>query len=1051
VPKTLRGTSMFEEITHESFSEREEGVLDFWNSRKVFLRSIEERKGAPPFIFYDGPPFATGLPHYGHLLAGTIKDVIPRYKTMKGFCVPRRFGWDCHGLPIENEIEKAFNLSGSKAIEEFGIANFNEECRKIVLRYTAEWRETVNRMGRWVDFDKTYHTMDLSFMESVWWVFKQLYDKGLVYEGFRVMPFSAKLGTPLSNFEAGENYKDVDDPALTVALQLVDDPQTHLWIWTTTPWTLVSNLAVLVGPDIDYVKIRDKKSDQNHILAASRLAVYYPEAADYELLSTFKGSTLNGVRYQPLFDYFADKAKQGAFRVILEPSVSTEDGTGLVHAAPAFGEVDFYACQRENIAIVCPVDNNGRFTKEIPEYLGQFVKDADKDIIRRLKKDGKVIHHATCHHRYPFCWRSDTPLIYKAMRTWFVAVEKIKDKLLAANEKIHWTPEHIKYGRFGKWLEAARDWNISRNRYWGTPIPIWRADDGEMIVVGSIAELENLAKCKVTDLHRHFIDDFTITHNGKTFRRIPEVFDCWFESGSMPYAQNHYPFENKALFESSFPADFIGEGLDQTRGWFYTLTILSAALFDQPAFKNVIVNGILLAADGTKMSKRLKNYPDPGLMVSKYGADAVRLYMLHSPAVKADDLCFKEGGVELVLRQVLIPLWNAYSFFITYARIYKWKPHPVAPVHSLNLESNIDGWMLSLLNKLIKEVEQGMDRYDLSSAVEPFVGFVDQLTNWYIRRSRRRFWSDEGGPDRDHAFATLYYVLLELTKIAAPFVPFISEEIYRNLRSETMPESVHLCDYPQYRPEMRDEGLEKAMDAVQVTVSLGHSLRKDHKLKVRQPLAKAHIATADAEQLSFLQQQQHLIADELNVKEVSFTTDEKSLVHLKAKPNFRVLGKKVGKLMKAAQQAIEQFDQSMLAILMSGKNVTLTLEGEEFQLTPEDVQVEREVHEGMVAAHADKITIALDTALTPELVMEGLAREIVNKINTMRRDANFSVTDRIHVKIEATAAVEQAFKQFENYITGEVLAVRVDFGRCEGVEWDLNGEMTKIELHRIDG
>lgn len=1037
---------MFDEIQNETFDQRELNVLKFWRQNRTFERSIEERENNSHFTFYDGPPFATGLPHYGHLLAGTIKDVVPRYKTMKGFCVPRRFGWDCHGLPVENEIEKAHGLSGVSSIEAFGVANFNEECRKIVLRYTEEWKVVVERMGRWVDFNNTYRTMDLSFMESVWWVFKQLYEKGLVYEGYRVMPYSAKLGTPLSNFEAGENYKDVDDPSVTISMPLVDEPNTAFLIWSTTPWTLVSNLAIMAGPNIDYVKIKDNVSGHHYILAETCLPTYYRSTDDYVILDRFKGKDLEGKRYVPPFQYFADHAEQGAFRVIMEESVATDEGTGLVHSAPAFGEVDFYACQRESIELVCPVENNGLFTNEIPEYTGLFVKDADKDIIRRLKQAGRLFHQATLHHRYPFCWRSDTPLIYKAMRTWFVAVEKVKDKLVEANKKIHWTPEHIKYGRFGKWLESARDWNISRNRYWGTPIPIWRADDGEIIVLGSIAELEAVTNTKVNDLHRHYIDQLTFQKNGKTFKRIPEVFDCWFESGSMPYAQQHYPFENQKLFESTFPADFIAEGADQTRGWFYTLTILAASLFDKPAFKNVVVNGIVLAADGQKMSKRLKNYPDPMEVVHKYGADAVRLYMMHSPAVRADDLCFTEGGVELVLRQILIPLWNAYSFFITYARINDWKPNEEVIQWKTKPEAVIDRWMLSILNKLIHQVEEGMDNYDLSQAVEPFVGIVDQLTNWYIRRSRRRFWSDEATPDRDQAFTTLYRVLLDLTKIAAPFVPFISEVIYRNLRTPNMPESVHLCAYPAYHPDSRDEELELAMEAVQTAVNLGHSLRKEQKIKVRQPLGTAHIASADARVLHFLKDQQHLIADELNVKNVEFADDESQFVMLKAKPNFRVLGKKVGKMMKQVQLTIEKFNKEQLNTLLEGNSLSLQVDGETFELTPEDVQVEREVHEGMIAANAGHITLALDTDLSDELLLEGIAREVVNKINTMRRDAGFEVSDRIHVKMKTTDRVRQCFERYGDYIRGEVLALSVEFGPCEGTEWDLNGEPTVIEL-----
>lgn len=1035
---------MFDEIVNESFDARERQVLKFWQENDIFKKSIKNRLGCTPFTFYDGPPFATGLPHYGHLLAGTIKDVVPRYKTMKGFNVPRRFGWDCHGLPIENEIEKMHNLSGASAIESFGIANFNEECRKIVRRYTVEWKEIVSRMGRWVDFDNTYHTMDPTFMESVWWVFGQLYKKGLVYEGHRVMPFSAKLGTPLSNFEAGENYKEVDDPSLTVAFPLIGEDKTFLLIWTTTPWTLVSNLAVMASQQIDYVKIQDHESGNTYILAAACLPNYYKDAAKYTVLNTFKGNELKGAKYQPLFDYFSSRASEGAFRVILEDNVAIDEGTGLVHSAPAFGELDFYACQREGIALVCPVDNNGRFTAEVPEYHGKFVKDADKDIVRRLKQAGRVFHYGTLHHRYPFCWRSDTPLIYKAMKTWFVAVEKVKERLVAANDSIHWTPDHIKYGRFGKWLESARDWNISRNRYWGTPIPIWRSEDGEMIVIDSLAELEKHTGKKATDLHRHFIDNLTITRNGKVFKRIPEVFDCWFESGSMPYAQNHYPFENSDLFKHSFPADFIAEGLDQTRGWFYTLTVLAAALFDKPAFKNVIVNGIVLAEDGTKMSKRLKNYPDPMTVVHEFGADAVRLYMMHSPAVRADDLCFSKGGVELVLRQILIPWWNAYSFFITYARIYQWKPSKA--VLERKPAAVIDRWMISLLNKLIHQVEEGMDAYDLSLAVEPFVAFIDKLTNWYIRRSRRRFWAEEATQDREEAFATLYQVLMNLTKIAAPFVPFISEAIYRNLRSTEMPESVHLCDYPAYHAERRDQSLEDAMEAVQTAVSLGHSLRKEHKLKVRQPLAAAHIASGDAQTLAFLKDQQHLIADELNVKNVTFGDDETELVALKAKPNFRILGKKVGKMMKAAQNAVENLDQHQSAALLEGKTIEIDLEGTPFTMTPEDVLVDRVIHEGMIAANLGHITIALETALTDDLLLEGIAREIVNKVNTMRREANFEVTDRIRVCMHTTDRVKQCFAIYGDYIRNEVLAVSVEFGDCKGAEWDLNGEIATIAI-----
>jgi isoleucyl-tRNA synthetase len=1033
---------MFEFESGEPFPDREEKVLQFWQEKGIFKKSIQAREKAPLFTFYDGPPFATGLPHYGHLLAGTIKDVVPRYKTMKGFCVPRRFGWDCHGLPIENEIEKAQQLSGAAAIEKFGIAQFNEECRSIVLRYSGEWKKTVDRFGRWVDFDQVYRTMDLKFMESVWWVFKTIYDQELVYQGFKVMPFSAKLGTPLSNFEANLNYKDVDDPSLVVAFQVCDEPNTFFLAWTTTPWTLPSNLALIVGGSLDYVKV--KAQGKEYILAEARISSYFKE--EVEIIERFKGNQLKDRKYVPLFPFFADRAKEEAFRVLLDDFVSVEEGTGIVHAAPAFGEMDFFICTREKIEPVCPVDANGKFTAEVSSYEGQYVKDADKEIIRDLKKRDSVFYHGTIRHRYPFCWRSDTPLIYKMVRTWFVAVEKIKDRLLEANSQINWMPSHIKEGRFGKWLENARDWAISRNRYWGTPIPIWQSEDGHCLVIGSIEELEKFSGKKVTDLHRHFIDQLEIVVHGKVYRRIPEVFDCWFESGSMPYAQNHYPFEHKKEFEHSFPADFIAEGLDQTRGWFYTLTVLSAALFRKPAFKNVIVNGIILAEDGNKMSKRLRNYPDPEVVINKFGADAVRLYMLNSPAVKADDLRFSEKGVEHILRQVLIPFWNSFVFLSTYASIYHWTPK----VLEKRPEALIDRWILSVTQKLILDVEGAMDQYDLSRAVEPLVGFVDQLTNWYIRRCRSRFWTDEDTSDRQHAFATLYTVLLDLAKIAAPFIPFLTDAIYRELRTEKMPESVHLCDYPAYQKMFRDEELEKEVKAAQAAVSLGHAIRKEHKIKVRQPLAKAHLITSNRELLASLEKQTQLIADELNVKTVELHSDESHFVQWLVKPNFPVLGKKIGKLMPEAQKIMQKFDRKQIQALVSGQTVSVMIGDVSVDLEKEDVQIERKVKEGLAAGNEGELTVALDVALTEELLLEGLARELINKINTMRREIGFKVTDRIVVHIQTTPRVEQCLALYQQAIAAEVLAVDFKIGACEGTAWDLNGEETNLALHKVN-
>lgn len=1035
---------MFTAKGKESFPQIEERILDFWKKEQIFEKSLEKRKNGPLYSFYDGPPFATGLPHYGHILAGTLKDVIPRYKTMKGFYVPRRFGWDCHGLPVENEIEKGLQLSGSSSIEEYGIAKFNQECQKIVLRYTQQWETTVERIGRWVDFKHTYRTMDKDFMESVWWVFDQLYKKGLVYEGFKVMPFSAKLGTPLSNFEANLNYKDVDDPSLTVIFPLKEDPHTALLAWTTTPWTLPSNLALMVSPKIEYVKVKSKADGKNYILAEKRLSSYFKSKEDYERVAKIEAAKLQGLSYQPLFPYFISHASKKVFTVILEDSLEAEEGTGIVHAAPAFGELDFYACMKMGIEPVCPVDKNGRFTIEVPEFKGVFVKDADKDIIRRLKQEGRVFHHSQIRHRYPFCWRSDTPLIYMAVSTWFVSVEQIKDIMLAANDQIHWIPDHIKGGRFGKWLENARDWAISRNRFWGTPIPLWKSEEGDILCFGSVKELEEQAKRSLPDIHRQYIDDIVIEKGGKKYHRVPEVFDCWFESGSMPYAQDHFPFENKEKFLKAFPADFIAEGLDQTRGWFYTLTVLAAALLNKPAFKNVIVNGIVLAEDGNKMSKRLKNYPEPEQVINRFGADALRLYLTHSPAVYGEDVRFSEKGVEQILRQVLLPLWNAQHFLATYATIYHWKPKGLPS----KLDAEIDRWQVSVTQKLVLEVEKALDAYELNQAVIPLTQFIEELTNWYIRRCRSRFWSDRESKDRSDAFETLYYSLKTFAKVAAPFIPFITDALYQELRIPEDPLSVHLADFPKHEENIRDTDLEHEMSLAQEAVSLGHSLRKDHKLKVRQPLALSHVISSEKGVLEALKKKEKLILDELNVKAVEFHDKEEGFVEIELKPNFRVLGKKVGKLMPQMQKKLSTLSAKEIKELQSG-SLSLEIEGETFTLTQEDITVERKVKEGIVATSKGSLTIALETQLSQGLIDEGIAREIVNKINTMRKEQDFEIVDRIEVILDTTEPIRKAFDGHYEYITHEVLATKVSFGKCIGSEWEINEEKTCIAIRKV--
>ena len=763
---------MFKPVSNKvDFPKMEEGVLRFWADDGTFEKSLARNRGKERYTFYDGPPFATGLPHYGHLLAGTIKDIVPRYQTMRGKYVERRFGWDTHGLPIEALAQEALGVAGAPEIKKLGVDKFNEQCRSMVLKYVSEWRKTVTRMGRWVDFDHDYKTMDFGFMESVWWVFKQLWNQGRVYRSHRIMPYSWKLSTPLSNFEAGSNYKDVQDPTVTVRTRLLDslgkldglEGTIYLLVWTTTPWTLPENLAMCVGADIDYVVVRDLTDDARpmYVMAKARLPHIFKKPEQYEVVRELKGAEMKGWEYEPIFPYFADKKAEGAFRVLNDDYVTTDDGVGIVHIAPAYGEDDFRVCKEAGMnAFVDPLDDACAFTDAIPEYNGRFCKDCDKDIIKALKAAGKLVHQATIVHSYPFCDRTDTPLIYRAIDAWYVRVEDLHERLAKNNAGVHWTPDYVGEKRFGNWLEEARDWNISRNRFWGSCIPVWVNDDdpSDMICVGSAKELEELSGEKVTDLHKHFIDKIVIKKDGKTYHRTPEVLDCWFESGSMPYAQQHYMggqgrgnreegTENgeRGEIDQFFPADFIAEGLDQTRGWFYTLMVLGTCLFDKSPYRNVIVNGLVLAEDGKKMSKRLKNYPDPAKMLDTYGADAIRLYMIYSPVVRAENLKFSENGVKQLMRDLLIPWWNAYSFFVTYANVDGFNDAEVVYPESPNV---LDKWIVSSMETLIADVTAAMDAYDLQRSVRPFVKFVEDLTNWYIRRSRRRFWKSTNDGDK---------------------------------------------------------------------------------------------------------------------------------------------------------------------------------------------------------------------------------------------------------------------------------------------------------------
>ena len=1044
-----------------SFPQMEEGILRFWQEDGTFQKSIENHRGAKEYIFYDGPPFATGLPHYGHLLAGTIKDIAPRYQTMRGHFVERRFGWDCHGLPIEALAQEKLGLSGAADIAAKGVDVFNETCRSMVLTYVEEWRKTVTRMGRWVDFDNDYKTMDVSFMESIWWVFKQLWEQGRVYQSHRIMPYSWKLNTPLSNFEAGSNYQDVQDPSITVRVKLVRPPAgldtagapVHALIWTTTPWTLYGNLAICAGPDIDYVAVKDNADGTVYLLAEARLSAYYKKAEQYTRLASWKGADLLGLTYEPIFPTFADTP--GAFRVLNDGFVSTEDGTGFVHIAPAFGEDDFRVCKTAGIPLRDYLDDVCAFTESVPEYHGIFCKDADKQIIRSLKDAGKLIHQSTLVHSYPFCPRTDTPLIYRAIEAWYVRVEDLHDRLAANNDTVHWVPPAVGEKRFGNWLKEAKDWNISRNRFWGSCIPVWISEDGkDMVCIGSIAELEQLSGQKVTDLHKHHVDKITFQLKGKTYRRTPEVLDCWFESGSMPYAQQHYPFARTNELEKFFPADFIAEGLDQTRGWFYTLMLLGTALFDQSPYKNVIVNGLVLAEDGRKMSKRLKNYPDPMHILNTYGADALRLYMINSPIVRAEDLCFSEQGVLQSLRHLLIPWWNAYSFLVTYANIDGWTPYAAkslvsslqSPVSSAASGGSLmDRWILSTLDRVTGEVVAAMDAYDLQQAVRPLVQFIDDLTNWYIRRSRRRFWKSEDDADKTRAYETLHAVLLRLCQIAAPFTPFLSEEIYRNLRTPGMPESVHLCDFPLPGGLARDEALEAQMAQVQQAVGLARQLRSDFNLKVRQPLAALHIVCRDEAVLDLIRPLQDIVADELNVKEVRFGRDESALAELSAKANYKTLGSKLGGLMKKAVAAIASFAPAQISILLDGRPISLELDGKEIVLDPADVLIQRTPKPGLAVASSGALVVALETALSPELVQEGHVRELINRIQNQRKTQDLDVAGRISLRIAADAELLAAIDASRDTLAAETLATRIDTSPGAG-DVDINGHLCAIEI-----
>ena len=1005
----------------QRFSDMEQQVLRYWDLDQTFQASCDNRETSPEYVFYDGPPFANGLPHYGHLLTGYVKDIIPRYKTMRGYKVARVFGWDCHGLPAELEAEKQLGIKDKGQIEAMGLEKFNEYCAQSVLQYTEEWKAYVTRQARWVDFDNGYKTMDLDFMESVMWAFKTLYDNGLIYQGFRVLPYSWAEHTPLSNQETrlDDSYKMRQDPAVTVTMPLVDTPGHPLGaalagvnalIWTTTPWTLPSNLAIAVNPNVTYAVVRTADGER-YLLADNLVAGYAKELGDYEIEHTYVGQELAGLGYQPPYDFFLDEPK--AFRILVADYVTTEDGTGVVHQAPAFGEDDMLTCQQAGIGVVIPVDMDGKFTSLVPPYEGMLVFDANKDIIRDLKAAGRILRHQTIEHSYPHSWRSGQPLIYMALPSWFVAVTKFRDRMVELNhDLIEWMPEHIRDGQFGKWLEGARDWNISRNRYWGSPIPVWVSDSEEyprVDVYGSLDELERDFGVRPASLHRPYIDELTRPNpddpTGKsTMRRVPEVLDCWFESGSMPFAQKHYPFENKEWFDDHSPADFIVEYSGQSRGWFYTLHVLATALFDRPAFKKVVAHGIVLGDDGLKMSKSKGNYPNVNEVFDRDGSDAMRWFLMSSPILRGGNLIVTEQGIREGVRQALLPMWNAYSFL----KLYSATPARIA-TDSTDI---LDRYILAKLHNLVAGVTDALDDTDIARACDEVRWFCDVLTNWYVRRSRQRFW--EGDEAHPEAFNTLYTVLEALTRVTAPLLPMLSEVIWRGLTGER---SVHLADFPAADDFPADNDLVTTMDSMRGVCSATNSIRKAHKLRNRLPLPKLTVAMADSQQLATFAD---IIRSEVNVKELSLTDDVDSIGTFEVVVNAKIAGPRLGKDVQKAIKAVKAGNYERT------DHGTVIADGVELQ--PDEFTERLVAADPTATAQIDGVDglVLLDTHVTEELEAEGWAADVIRGLQDARKLMDLEVSDRITVTLGVPAEKEQWALRHADTIAGEVLATSLD-------------------------
>ncbi|MBI5413309.1 class I tRNA ligase family protein [Candidatus Peregrinibacteria bacterium] len=1204
-------------------SKVEHEMLDFWERENIFTESVKNRKGKPKYVFFDGPPFANGLPHYGHILANALKDVVTRYWTMRGYYVPRVNGWDCHGLPVEYEIEKELKLTGRKDIEKMGVSKFNAECRKSVFRYTTEWEKLLKRIGRWVDFGHSYATLENEYMESIWWVFKEIWNKNLVYQGYKSMHICPRCETPLSNFEVTLGYKDVTDISVYLKFKLTEGEYKGAYVlaWTTTPWTLPGNMFLALNKDIKYVEV--ESDDKKYILTKSRLEAVFKDKP-HTILKEVKAKDLEGAHYEPLFPFYPRK---DCYRVVLADFVTVEDGTGVVHIAPAFGEDDLKVGQREKVEPICHVNKDGTFTSEVTPWVGKFVKGQDQNIKDHLDKEGKLFAFENFKHSYPHCWRCDTPLLNYSTKAWFIKVTDVKDKLLKNNKKIHWVPDHIQEGRFGKWLEGARDWNVSRNRFWGCPMPIWECECGNQKCIGSLKDLresstgsnnffvfrhgeaeqnkagtlnssldnvrhltqvgkeqaeksakknkdkkidmifcspfpraletaeilakqlgveiavderlrehnmgvfdgkstdsylksfedyEELYSKKVEagesfkemeirvlefvnnlnqkyagknimlvthgdviraiakyfdrlsteetfkfkpelagmyeykagklpirdgrlDLHKPYIDDikFECEKCGKSMQRIPEVLDCWFESGSMPYAQLHYPFENKKEFEDNFPANFIAEGVDQTRGWFYTLHVLSTILFDKPAFKNVIVNGILLAADGEKLSKRKKNYPDPNMLFETHGIDSTRLFLYTSTAPMAEDVRFSEKHVEEIVKKFTLTLWNTYSFFVTYANIDGWTPERRGDGGKKG--SKLDEWILSELHSLTQEITKNMDEYNLTKATRPLLEFVDNLSNWYVRRSRRRFWKSESDDDKNMAYRTLYEVLSILSLVLAPFMPNVAETMYKNLTGNR---SVHLEDWPKANKKLIKSGLNEEIRTIRMIVSLALSIRAKKNIKVRQPLAKLLLALPKNVSQKLVNEYRDVILEELNVKNIQFETEGK-IATLSVSVDSRKIGPRLGgetqKVLALAREGNYSVQKDgSVHFPKTGKPV--------YVLSQDEVKIGYKGNEGFDIESENGILVSLDTKVTRELIEEGAVRDIIRYLQELRKKANYGISDRIYVCISGPKPIMDAVTKFADYIERETLAIELQEGG--DFEWDAEDE-TEVDGNKV--